>query len=75
LNLIKKNSESFRDLAGQVYYCDDRIIRVIRKKGKERFDHILKNNIIEQSVDKNFLIESKKLKITLKKLILMKVAI
>ena len=61
MNLIKKNSGSFRDPAGQVYYCDDRIIRVIRKKGKERFDHILKNNIIEQSVDKNFLIESKKI--------------
>ena len=58
MNLLKKNSGSFRDPAGQVYYYNNRIIRIIREEGKERFKHIIENNLIKESVEKNFLIQS-----------------
>ena len=58
MNFLKKNSGSFRDPAGQVYYYNNRIIRIIREEGKERFNHIIKNNLIKESVEKNFLIQS-----------------
>ena len=56
---LLKNPGSFRDPAGQVFNFNDRIIRVIHKFGKERYDHIKNTNIISESVNQNFLIPTK----------------
>ncbi len=61
MNHLKKNSGSFRDPAGEVYHYNDRIIRIIKQKGKSRYEYIKKNNLIKESVEKNFLIESKEI--------------
>ena len=52
---LLKNSGSFRDPAGQIYEYDNRIIRIVKKFGKERYELIKKKNIIEESINKNFL--------------------
>ena len=46
---LLKNSGSFRDPAGQIYEYDNRIIRIVKKFGKERYELIKKKNIIEES--------------------------
>ena len=56
---LLKNPGSFRDPAGQVFNYDDRIIRVINKFGKERYDYIKNTNIISESINQNFLIPTK----------------
>ena len=50
---------SFRDPAGQVFKFEDRIIRIVRKQGKERYEKIVKKNIIEESISNNFLVPTK----------------
>jgi len=54
-----KNPGSFRDPAGQIYKYKGRIIRIIKKFGKERYEHIKQKKIIQESVDNNFLIPTK----------------
>ena len=56
---LLKNSASFRDPAGQIYEYNNRIIRIVKKFGKERYELIKKKNIIEESINKNFLINTK----------------
>lgn len=56
---LLKNSGSFRDPAGQVYDYNNRIIRIIKKFGKERYEYIKEKKIIEESISKNFLIKTK----------------
>ncbi len=56
---LLKNPGSFRDPAGQVFNFNDRIIRVIHKFGKERYDYIKNKNIISESINQNFLIPTK----------------
>ena len=51
---LLKNPGSFRDPAGQIYEHDNRIIRIVKKFGKKRYDLIKKKNIIEESINKNF---------------------
>ena len=56
---LLKNSGSFRDPAGQIYEYNNRIIRIVKKFGKERYELIKEKNIIEESINKNFLINTK----------------
>ena len=56
---LLKNSASFRDPAGQIYEYNNRIIRIVKKFGKERYELIKEKNIIEESINKNFLINTK----------------
>ena len=50
---------SFRDPAGRVFYKSNRIFREIFDQGKKRVNFIIKNEVLKDSVDKNFLIDSK----------------
>ena len=59
---LLKNPGSFRDPAGVVYKYNNRIIRSIKKPGKERYEFIKKNNLIAESVEQNFLIDTKEIK-------------
>ncbi len=54
-----KNPGSFRDPSGQVYNFENRIIRVVKKYGKKRFQFLETSKLIEESIQNNFLIESK----------------
>ena len=56
---LLKNTGSFRDPAGQIYYYDNRIIRIIKKFGKKRYEFLKENGIIEESILNNFLIQTK----------------
>lgn len=56
---LLKNPGSFRDPAGQVFEYGDRIIRVVNKYGKDRFQYLLDNNVIKNSIEEGFLIETK----------------
>ena len=56
---LLKNPGSFRDPAGQVFNYDNRIIRVIKKFGKKRYDYLKDKDIISESVNKKFLIPTK----------------
>ena len=61
MNLLKKNNGSYRDPAGEVYYYQNRIIRVVKKNGKKRYEFLKKNNLIEISIKNNFLVDSKEI--------------
>ena len=50
---------SFRDPAGNVFYYENKIYRKINYLGIERLDYILKNKILEDSIENKFLIKSK----------------
>jgi ribosomal protein L11 methylase PrmA len=54
-----KNPGSFRDPSGQVYSFENRIIRVVKKYGNKRFQFLETSKLIEESIQNNFLIESK----------------
>ncbi len=56
---LLKNPGSFRDPAGQVFDYENRIIRIVKKSGKERYQYLRDNNIIKESIDKGFLIQTK----------------
>ena len=59
---LLKNPGSFRDPSGQIYQYNDRIIRVVKNFGKKRYEYIKENNLIQESIDNNFLINTKEIK-------------
>ena len=50
---------SFRDNLGNVFYFKDRVIRTINAKGKKNLEFIIDNNILDESINQNFLISTK----------------
>lgn len=56
---LLKNPGSFRDPAGQVFNYNNRIIRVVKKFGKKRYDYIKDKDVISESIKKKFLIPTK----------------
>ncbi|MDA9063154.1 50S ribosomal protein L11 methyltransferase [Candidatus Pelagibacter sp.] len=58
---LLQNPSSFRDPSGHVYKYNNRIIRVIKKYGKKRYEFIKENNLIEESIKNNFLIDTKEI--------------
>ena len=56
---LLKNPGSFRDPSGQVYKYNNRIIRVVKKFGKERYKYIKESGLIEKSIKSNFLIDTR----------------
>ena len=56
---LLKNPGSFRDPAGQIYKYKNRILRIVKKQGKGRYEYLKQQNIIEKSIDNNFLISTK----------------
>ncbi len=59
---LLKNPGSFRDPSGQVYKYNNRIIRIVKKFGKDRYEFIKEQNIIKESIDNNFLINTEEIK-------------
>ena len=58
---LLKNPGSFRDPSGQVYKYNNRIIRIVKKFGKKRYEFIKENNLLKESIDNNFLINTKEI--------------
>lgn len=56
--MIEKKG-SFRDLAGKVFYFEDRIFRKLNSYGEGRFQVISQNNILDQSIDNKYSINTK----------------
>ena len=50
---------SFRDPAGTIFYINDRIFRRINKIGVDRVIFLEKEKILEESIKKNYLIQTK----------------
>ena len=58
MNFIKDQG-SFRDPAGYVFEYNNRIIRIIKKLGADKFQDVISSDIINESMKNNFLIETK----------------
>ena len=56
---LQRNLGSFRDPSGQIYEFNKRIIRIIKKSGAKRYNHLKSIKIIEESIDNGFLIQTK----------------
>ena len=54
-----EESGSFRDPAGTIFYLDDRIFRRINKIGLDRVIFLEKEKILDESIKKNYLIQTK----------------
>ena len=57
-----EESGSFRDPAGSIFYVNERIFRKINKFGENRVNFLEKENILQKSIEKNYLIQTKILK-------------
>ena len=55
---MKKISGSFRDPSATVFELNDKIIRAIYKSGEKKFNHLISTRILEESVEKDFLIDT-----------------
>ena len=58
MNFIKDQG-SFRDPAGYVFEYNNRIIRIIKKLGADKFQDVISSDIINESIKNNFLINTK----------------
>jgi ribosomal protein L11 methylase PrmA len=52
---------SFRDPAGKIFYINEKVFRKITIDGQARIDFLSKNNLLKESIDKKFLIPTKKI--------------
>ena len=52
---------SFRDPAGKIFYLNKKVFRKISADGQERINFLSKNNLLKESIDKKFLIPTKKI--------------
>ncbi len=62
MSQIEIDPGSFRDPAGQIYNYNNKILRILDEEGRNRFDFLKKNNLLENCIAKNFLIQSTELK-------------
>ena len=53
-----KEPGSFRDPAGNIFYQNGKIFRILSTLGENRISFILKNKILEQSIKKKFLVNT-----------------
>jgi len=58
VNKIKIDPGSFRDPAGKIVYFNNKILRLLNDEGKNRFQFLKKDNLLENCISKKFLIES-----------------
>ena len=53
-----KEPGSFRDPAGNIFYQNGKIFRILSTLGEKRISFILKNKILEKSIKKKFLVNT-----------------
>jgi|TARA_B110000211_G_C14062529_1_gene546230 ribosomal protein L11 methylase PrmA len=56
---FKYENGSFRDPAGTIFYKDKKVFRQINKSGLERYRHLKESKILEESIEKKFLIATR----------------
>ncbi len=57
-NSIKSETSSFRDNLGNVFYFNGRVLRSVNNEGKKNLEFIKSSGILEESIKKNFLINT-----------------
>ncbi len=62
MNNINFEKGSFRDPTGNIFYKDGRVYRLINNSGLNQYYSLKNANIIQESIDKKFLIPSKEVK-------------
>lgn len=55
---IEVEDSSFRDSFGQVFYSDHKVFRTVNIQAKNHYEFCRDKNILKQSIEKNFLIET-----------------
>lgn len=50
---------SFRDPAGKIFYHKNKVLRKLSESGKARFDFLVKEKILNKSIEKEFIINTK----------------
>ena len=59
MSSIKIDPGSFRDPSGNIFNYDNKILRILTKEGADRIKYFKETNLLNQSISKKFLIESK----------------
>ena len=54
-------SSSFRDNLGNVYNYEKKILRSVNRAGKPNYEFIKSKNLLEDSIKKKYLIDTKEL--------------
>ncbi len=63
MNKIYFERGSFRDPTGNIFYDDGRVYRLINNFGLNQYNSLKNSNIIQESIDRNFLIPSKEVEL------------
>ena len=61
MNTFNFEPGSFRDPAGKIFYYNNKVFRILDFEGEKRFKFLEENNILKESIKKNFLIESNRI--------------
>ena len=56
---MKEEKGSFRDPAGKIFYHENKVFRKLSDYGFKRFEYLYKNEIIQNSINANYLIHSR----------------
>ena len=56
---MKEEKGSFRDPAGKIFYHKNKVFRKLSDYGFKRFEYLYKNEIIQNSINANYLIHSR----------------
>lgn len=56
--MINYETGSFRDPGGKIFYYNNQVYRKINNLGLKRFEFLLKNNLLEDLINKNFIIKT-----------------
>ena len=57
-NIISAEPGSFRDPAGNIFYYEGKILRLLNKAGQDRYNFLKKGNLINKCFENDFLIKS-----------------
>ena len=61
MSKILEDQGSFRDPSGRIIYFNNKVLRLLNPEGKNRFEFLKKNQLLENCISKKFLIESKQI--------------
>ena len=57
-NFINEEHGSFRDPAGNIFYYENKVFRILNNEGLKRYNFLKKNNLLEKCIKNEFLIKS-----------------
>ncbi len=57
-NSTNEELGSFRDPAGNIFYHQNKVFRILNKEGLERFNFLKKNDLLQKCIENKFLVKS-----------------